>query len=266
MADHQAILEEEFEVLESIFPDEFEKVSDNEVRIRIEPEEEVSGHPCELCCWTELTPVSLVLVVTYPPTYPDVIPELSLEEIDEELGELREGEEEEVVGQLNQVAEESLGMAMTFTIATAARETLSALINSRKVREQEEDEARARAYEEEEKKKTRGTPLTPALYAKWKDSFRAEMATKKAKQAEDAMRALPAREREDWRKKNARASGRQLFETAKVSATSDEALYEDGEAVDVSQYTREERDRARWEEEAKEEQAGHVALDDSDDE
>lgn len=98
-------------------------------------------------------------------------------------------------------------MAMTFTIATAAREALSALINSRKVREQEADEARARAYEEEEKKKTRGTPLTPALYSKWKDAFRAEMAAKKVKQQEDSIRALPAREREEWRKKNARASG-----------------------------------------------------------
>jgi hypothetical protein len=47
-----------------------------------------------------------------------------------------------------------------------------------------------------------------------------------------------------------------------VSATSDEALYEDGEAVDMSQYTREERDRARWgsEDEAR------VKLDESDSE
>lgn len=59
--------------------------------------------------------------------------------------------------------------------------------------------------------------------------------------------------------------GRQLFETAKVSATSDEALYEEGvEAVDMSKYTREERDAARWgdEEEAK----PGVDLADSDDE
>ncbi len=39
-------------------------------------------------------------------------------------------------------------MAMTFTLATAAREALSALLEARKVREQEEDDARTRAYEE----------------------------------------------------------------------------------------------------------------------
>lgn len=59
-------------------------------------------------------------------------------------------------------------------------------------------------------------------------------------------------------------TGRQLFETAKVSATSDEALYEDGEAVDMSKYTREERDAARWAEEG-ESKAG-IDLDESDDE
>lgn len=58
--------------------------------------------------------------------------------------------------------------------------------------------------------------------------------------------------------------GRQLFETAKVSATSDEALYEDGEAVDMSKYTREERDAARWAEDG-EGKAG-IELDESDDE
>lgn len=50
-----------------------------------------------------------------------------------------------------------------------------------------------------------------------------------------------------------------------MSATSDEALYEDdAEAVDMSQYSREERDAARWAEEH-EGKAG-IELDESDDE
>lgn len=39
-------------------------------------------------------------------------------------------------------------MAMTFTIATAARDALSAVIAARQQREQEEDDAKERAYEE----------------------------------------------------------------------------------------------------------------------
>ncbi|GMK58301.1 hypothetical protein CspeluHIS016_0503330 [Cutaneotrichosporon spelunceum] len=251
MADFQAILDEEFEVLESIFPDELEKLTDTQVRIRVEPEEEVTGHP-----------LTVALVVSYPPSYPDVIPELGLEEIDAELGELRDGEADEVVKQLNIVAEESLGMAMTFSLATAAREALSALIVARRVREKEEDDARTKAYEEAEAAKTKGTPVTREAYEKWRQAFMKELSERRTKNEEERVRALGAKEREDVRRKQARQSGRQLFETSKVSATSDEALYEDGEAVDMSQYTREERDRARW---GSEEEAT-VKLEDSDDE
>lgn len=45
-------------------------------------------------------------------------------------------------------AEESLGMAMTFTIASAAREALSAVIADRIRREKEEDDRKTREYEE----------------------------------------------------------------------------------------------------------------------
>jgi hypothetical protein len=44
--------------------------------------------------------VTLYLTVTYPPGYPDEIPELALEPIDEESGELRDDEEEDVLAQL----------------------------------------------------------------------------------------------------------------------------------------------------------------------
>ncbi|EJT51376.1 hypothetical protein A1Q1_07348 [Trichosporon asahii var. asahii CBS 2479] len=282
MADHEAILAEEFEVLESIFPDELEIV-DNVVRIRVEPEEEVSGHP-----------LTVTLVVSYPETYPDVIPDMGLEDIDEESGTLREGEADAVVEQLKQTAEESLGMAMTFTLATAAREALSAVLATRLRKEQEEDDARAAAYEEEEKAKTRGTPLTKDRYLSWRKTFLEELKKKRAKEEEEKVRAMGSKEREEYKKRRDRPSGeytpscqstamfwdqsheatqsankltttgRQLFETAKVSATSDEALYEDGEAVDMSKYTREERDAARWAEEG-EGKAG-IDLDESDDE
>jgi hypothetical protein len=48
--------------------------------------------------------------------------------------------------------------------------------------------------------------------------------------------------------------GKQLFETSKALATSDEALYEEGAAeVDMSQYTRAEREEERRREEEEEE-------------
>ncbi|KAL7420615.1 hypothetical protein Q5752_004566 [Cryptotrichosporon argae] len=256
MADHQAILEEEFEVLESIFPDELEKTSETQVRIRIEPDEQSSSHP-----------LTLVLVVDYPPAYPEVIPDLALEEIDEELGELHEGEVDVILAQLRETAEESLGMAMTFTIATAAREALAAVVRTRLVREQEADDARARQYEEEEARKTRGTPLTTERYLAWRAAFRAEIKRRREKEEEDRVRALPPKEREDYRKRRDRPSGKQLFETSKVLANSDEALYDDDATeVDMAQYTREAREAERRREEEEDEQRREGIVVDSDDE
>lgn len=158
-------------------------------------------------------------------------------------------------------------MAMTFTIATAAREALSAAIVARIAVAEAAEAAKAKAYEEEEQRKTRGTPLTPELYLAWREKFRAEVAAKRVKEEEDRVRGLPGKEREEWRRRRDRQSGRQLFETAKVSATSDEALLagEDATAVDFSKFTREERDRERWGADDEEGGAG-IDLGDSDDE
>lgn len=86
-----------------------------------------------------------------------------------------------------------------------------------------------------------------------------ELAEKRAKAEEEKIRALPAKEREEVKRRLARPSGRQLFETSKVSSADDEG--EDGETVDLTKYTREERDAARWGEEEK-----GIKLEDSDDE
>jgi len=47
--------------------------------------------------------VILDLIIKYPPTYPDVIPNLSLDSIDEESGELTTEEDGSVLKQLRTV-------------------------------------------------------------------------------------------------------------------------------------------------------------------
>lgn len=51
---------------------------------------------------TDFNAVTLYLNVAYPPTYPDEIPELSFEPVDEESGELTEEEEQHVLAQLRE--------------------------------------------------------------------------------------------------------------------------------------------------------------------
>jgi hypothetical protein len=60
--------------------------------------------------------VSLNMVLTYPPTYPDVAPEITFETIEDDddeeeeggNGELSEEEEETVLGQLNTIVRQLL--------------------------------------------------------------------------------------------------------------------------------------------------------------
>ncbi|WWC90407.1 uncharacterized protein L201_005342 [Kwoniella dendrophila CBS 6074] len=255
MSDYKAILEEEFEVLESIFPDELEKLSDTSVSIRIEPEEQSYSNP-----------ISLNLIIEYPETYPDVIPTMTLQEIEDEEGsELKEGEEQIVLENLTSIAEESIGMAMTFTIASAAKEALALLIVERIRKEKEEDDRKTREYEEAEAARTRGTPLTRELFDKWRKGFTNELKAKKIKEEEERVKALNPKEREDWRKRKERPTGRQLFENSTALATSDEGLYEEGvEEVDMRKYTREQREAERRKEEEEEERRRQGLVRDAD--
>lgn len=72
----------------------------------MEPEEPSSSHPCEQQANCALLSsmadraVSLWFNFKYPPEYPDVLPEMSFEAIDEESGELRDGEEETLLEEL----------------------------------------------------------------------------------------------------------------------------------------------------------------------
>lgn len=109
-------------------------------------------------------------------------------------------------------------MAMTFTLATAAREALSAVLATRLRKEQEEDDARAAAYEEAEKAKTRGTPLTKDRYLSWRKTFLDELAKKRTKDEEDKVRAMGSKEREEYRKRRDRPSGEFLRRAARRAA------------------------------------------------
>ncbi|WVN86136.1 uncharacterized protein L203_101297 [Cryptococcus depauperatus CBS 7841] len=257
MADYKAILEEEFEVLESIFPDEHEKLSENSLSIRVEPEEPNASNP-----------LTLNLVFVFPENYPDVIPQMSFEPISEEDGELREEEVQKVLTELQVIAEESIGMAMTFTLASAAKEALRVVIEERLRREKEEDDRRTREYEEAEAARTRGTPLTPSAFQNWRKAFTSELTAKREKAENERIKGLNSKEREDYNKRKARPTGKQLFESGKLLVTGDEALYEEGtEEVDMRKYTREEREKEKRREEEEQEKARRGMVEgDSEDE
>ncbi|KAI0025333.1 RWD-domain-containing protein [Xylariomycetidae sp. FL0641] len=198
---------EEREVLDSIFPEEIQDISETEYRITIKldipPSDEDGETPDE--------PPAMVLHVRYPAGYPDEAPDLDL------LPALDGGshprfsvaeDKHTLLSGLQDTIQENLGMAMVFTLVTTLTEAAEALIASRR-------EAAARAREEvaleaerKENAKFHGTPVTPETFMKWREGFLAEMEERRRREEEERAAELKkARVKEP-----VRLTGRQLWE------------------------------------------------------
>ncbi|KII88544.1 hypothetical protein PLICRDRAFT_161745 [Plicaturopsis crispa FD-325 SS-3] len=202
------VLLEEYEVLESIYPTELEKISERDIRIDVEPDEVVDG----------LDELKLSLGVHYPDGYPDVLPDLSLDAVE---GTLEDSERTTLLDELKTMGEDNIGMAMTFTLVSHLRERLASLVQVRA-----EEEAR-----------TRGTPVTVESFRAWKIKFDKELAAIKAREEEERFKGLSPKEREEIKRIATRPSGRQLFE--RDTTLEEDNLMEEGTvSVDFSQYER----------------------------
>lgn len=93
------------------------------------------------------------LLVEYTPTYPDELPHLTLE--DDIEGELSPSERSSLLDGLREQGEQSLGMAMVFTLVGWLREELTKVLEERNRKEQEEAD---RKYREAEEVSTRVDP------------------------------------------------------------------------------------------------------------
>ncbi|SJX61827.1 uncharacterized protein SRS1_12811 [Sporisorium reilianum f. sp. reilianum] len=294
--EYEATLAEELEVLESIYIDELEKISPEELRIRIEPEEDVlpllfsiglepGQAPTESVEEGSPSPIVLSLHIQYTSEYPDAPPNMSIRVIRDTkavLGPAIDDEDDqpdedassadrpavtELQTGLDEVAQESLGMAMVFTLASHLRESVTTLIQRRVHEIETKASAKREAEIEAEAEKFRGTAVTPERFAEWRVKFLQEMA-EKAKKDEDAkMSKMSAKEREDYKKSKAKPSGKQLFEKG-GTFEDDEAAEEGAQEVDWSLYTREQREKERREQEEHDElhsRTDGLAFDDEDD-
>ncbi|KAF8486489.1 RWD-domain-containing protein [Gautieria morchelliformis] len=220
------VLAEEFEVLDSIYPTELTKLSDKEIEIVVEPDEQISGED----------DLRLLLRVIYPDSYPDVLPELSLDVLE---GALDDQESGDLISELNTIGEENIGMAMTFTLISHIRERLLMLLQSRVEQKRREAVEKERLEIEAEEARTRGTPVTPEAFLSWKSKFDKEMAARRVIEQEERLKVLPGKDRDELRKIGTRLTGRQLFERDRNLATSDATLVEEGTtSIDISQYDR----------------------------
>ncbi|KAK4192612.1 ubiquitin-conjugating enzyme/RWD-like protein [Podospora australis] len=203
---------EEREVLDSIFPDEITDISETEYRISIAldiPDDD------------EEPPV-LVLTVRYPDEYPDKAPHLELSApqnaTPHQYLNIAEDKEQLLQG-LDPTIEESLGIAMVFTLVSALKEAAEQLVLDRKAAVAKEHEERALAAEREENKKFQGTPVTRETFLKWRESFMKEMEEARIREEEERLAELKrARIKEP-----VKLTGKQLWERGLAAADQEDA-------------------------------------------
>lgn len=214
-------------MLDSIFPDEIQDISDTEYRVTVNldvnnPSEEEEDEPPN--------PV-LILNIKYPEAYPEQAPELDVTQppnapkhphlnLQEDKPRLLEA--------LQPTIEESMGMAMVFTLVSTLKDSAELLISERLQAIQALKDVEAAKAEEEENKKFEGQKVTRETFLAWREGFQQEMAEAEARRVAE----IEAEEKKKRGKvEEKKLTGRQLWEQGIASRNvEDEGEGEDGVA------------------------------------
>ena len=159
----------------------------------------------------------MLLTVVYPDTYPDVGPHLDLSappnatkhpllDVNEDRAKLLE--------LVTPTIEESLGMAMVFTLVSALKDAAEQLMADRQTSKNEVQEQAVRKAEEEENRKFFGTKVTRERFIEWQAKFKVEMEEKAAqkREEEEAEEKKKAGGRSAARAEEKKMTGKELWE------------------------------------------------------
>lgn len=182
-----------------------------------------------------LTAAQFLLHVILPPTYPEVIPELSLSLTpNSPRSTIPKDQYPEILSKLNTAAEENLGIAMIFTLVSILKETLEDLLISAEVKQKETakqaEELEKQKLREELESQIRGirrTPVTYELFLEWKMKFDA-WKLEQMKRGND-VENVRGRNREKEKREEGRLNGREVFQRIKAETIADEEGFEEGE-------------------------------------
>ncbi|RKF53904.1 RWD domain-containing protein [Erysiphe neolycopersici] len=171
---------EEQDVLNSIFPDEIQDISESEYRLTINLDTLTQDAGS-----TE--PLQIILSVKYPPDYPDVPPILEILRSPDGSTHpfFNVAEDDKVLlNSLTETIDENIGMAMIFTVVSTLKENAENLISARQQAWQQEQDEKFMEAERKENSKFHGTPVTPETFASWRKNFLFEMEELKKKKLE----------------------------------------------------------------------------------
>ena len=175
-------------------------------------------------------PPTILLNVSYPESYPDIgpylditsppdAPKYALLSVTEDKAQLLDA--------LQPTIEESLGMAMVFTLVSTLKEAAETLIADRQRQLQALQEVETRKAEEIENRKFEGTKVTRESFLEWHGKFKKEMAEADQRRREEE----EAEDKKRGKKEEKKMTGRQLWEKGLVGKVEEEV---DGEVVDIA--------------------------------
>ncbi|KAF2461032.1 RWD domain-containing protein [Lineolata rhizophorae] len=222
--------QEEREVLDSIFPDEIQDVSETEFRISILLDAPEEHDP-------DAQAPTIQLKVRYPEDYPDEAPLLDINAPPNAPKHKRLDVQEDkarLLDALQATVEENMGMAMVFTLVSALKDAAELLIAERVRAAEAQRDFEAQKAEEEENRRFHGTAVTRETFLQWRERFRAEM-------EEEARRKQAEKEAEDKKKRvpkeEKKLTGKELWErglAGKGEEEDDEGLESNMEKMKVA--------------------------------
>ncbi|KAG0649997.1 RWD domain-containing [Hyphodiscus hymeniophilus] len=207
---------EEREVLDSIFPDEIQDISETEYRISILLDIiNDDGDDSE--------PPTVILQVKYPPAYPEEAPILDI--LPPPNAPIHPffsvaSDKQALLAGLMETIEENMGMAMIFTLVSTLKENAEQLIGERQAEARHEHEQKLLAAEAEENKKFHGTPVNPETFKTWREGFRKEMEDLKKK--DDEMEEAAEKKKNRGKDAVVQLTGKELWERGLVGKIEEE--------------------------------------------
>lgn len=169
----------------------------------------------------------MVLTITYPESYPETAPDLTLSAPPNATKYPYLEISDDRIALLDSLAptiEENLGMAMIYTLVSTLKDLAEQLIAERQAAQQKVRDLEAQKAEEAENAKFHGTAVTRETFLEWRQKFVQEM-------KEEEERRRVEQEAEDKKRKikhEERLTGKQLWERGLVRGVDEEEDSEDG--------------------------------------
>ncbi|KAG4440011.1 hypothetical protein IFR05_004525 [Cadophora sp. M221] len=218
---------EEREVLDSIFPEEIQDISDTEFRISVLLD--ITNDDDD-----DSEPPTVILQVKYPEDYPEEPPTLDLlppPNAPTHTYFSVASDKDSLLDGLKETIEENMGMAMIFTIYSTLKDNAEQLVAERQAAARAVHEQKLLAAEQEENKKFHGTPVTPETFTSWRRDFRKEMEEVRVREEE----ADEAAEKKKNRGKDTvvQLTGKQLWERGLVGKIEEDEDEDDALLAEV---------------------------------